>query len=71
MKAVEFKTKLKNNRILIPKKIQKHITTPKNKDVRVIVLMDERAKEKDDFQLLSQEQFLKGYSKTDSVYDQY
>jgi hypothetical protein len=71
MKAVEFKTKLKNNRILIPKKLQKQITTPKNRDVRVIVLMDERAGEKDDFQLLSKEQFLKGYSKADSVYDQY
>lgn len=59
MKAVEFKTKLKNNKIIVPKKFHKQITTPKNKNVRVIVLMEEQAKE----------QFLKGYSKTDSVYD--
>ncbi len=72
MRAVEFKTKLKNNRIEIPKKLHKQVTTSKNKDVRVIVLMDEQdQKGKEDFQLLSTEQFLKGYAKTDSVYDHY
>ena len=72
MKAVEFKTKLKNNRIHIPKKFQKQVTTSKNQDVRVIVLMDEPSKkEKDEFQYLSKEQFLKGYDKSDSVYDRY
>ena len=72
MKAVEFKTKLKNNRIQIPKKLHNQVTTSKNKNVRVIVLMDEPdQKEKDDFQHLSKEQFLKGYAKTDSVYDHY
>jgi protein-tyrosine-phosphatase len=70
MRVVEFKTKLKNNRIQIPKKLHKQVNTSKNKDVRVIVLMDEQ-NQKDDFQLLSKEQFLKGYTKTDSVYDHY
>jgi len=70
MRAVEFKTKLKNNRIQIPKKLHKQVNTSKNKDVRVIVLMDEQ-NQKDDFQFLSREQFLKGYAKTDSVYDHY
>lgn len=64
-----FKTKLKNNTIIIPKKFHKQITTPKNKNVRVIVLMEEQAKGEDEFQLISKEQYLKGYSKTDSVYD--
>ena len=72
MKAVEFKTKLKNNRIQIPKKWHKHVTSSKNKNVRVIVLMDEQSPlEKDDFKNLTKEQFLKGYSKKDSVYDHY
>ena len=72
MKAVEFKTKLKNNRIQIPKKFQKQVTTSKNQDVRVIVLLDEPIqKDEDDFQYLSKAQFLKGYDKSDSVYDRY
>ena len=70
MRAVEFKAKLKNNRIQIPKKLHKQVNKSKNKDVRVIVLMDEQ-NQKEDFQLLSTEQFLKGYAKSDSVYDHY
>lgn len=72
MKAVEFRTKLKNNRIQIPKKLYKQVTTSKNKDVRVIVLMEElNQKEKYDFRELTKAQFLKGNAKTDSVYDNY
>ncbi len=71
MRAVEFRTKLKNNRIDIPKKLQNQVNTSKNQDVRVIVLIEDNGKEKDDFQLLSTEEFLKGYAKTDSVYDHY
>lgn len=72
MKAVEFKTKLKNNRIEIPKKLYKQVTSAKNRDVRVIVLMeDSHQKVKDDFAILAREQFLKGYAKSDSVYDNY
>ncbi len=72
MKAVEFKTKLKNNRIEIPKKLHKQVTTSKNKDVRVILLMDEPSQNgKDDFSTLTREQFLDGYAKSDSVYDDY
>ncbi|MFM9839810.1 MAG: hypothetical protein ACKVOQ_16210 [Cyclobacteriaceae bacterium] len=72
MKAVEFKTKLKNNRIDIPKKLHKQVTLSKNKDVRVIVLIDEPIqKMKDDFIRLTQKQFLKGYAKSDAIYDDY
>lgn len=72
MKAVEFKTKLKNNRIEIPKKLHKQIISSKNSDVRVIVLMDDiNQKIKDDFSTLTHDQFLKGYAKSDSVYDDY
>lgn len=71
MKALEFKTQLKNNRIEIPKNLHKLVNTSKNKDVRVILLMDEPDQnENDDFKNLVREQFLKGYAKTDSIYDQ-
>ncbi len=68
MKAVEFKTRIKNQQILIPSEIQSQLKT--NKDVRVIVLIDEPDAYDDlTFQQTAQEQFLKGYSDSDSVYD--
>jgi hypothetical protein len=68
MKAVEFKAKLKNNRIQIPTKFRKQMTASQNKDVRVIVFIDEPKAERD-FSKLTQEQFLKGYAKSDAIYD--
>lgn len=41
MKALEFKSKIKINRILIPSKIQPELKSNQDKDVRVIVLMDD------------------------------
>ncbi|MBM3435836.1 MAG: hypothetical protein FJY07_06435 [Bacteroidetes bacterium] len=68
MKAVEFKTRIKNHRILIPSEMQSRLET--EKDVRVIVLIDEPDAYDDlTFQQTAQEQFLKGYSDSDSVYD--
>ena len=68
MKAVEFKTRIKNQQILIPSEMQSQLKT--NKDVRVIVLIDEPdAYENLSFQQTAQEQFFKGYSDSDSVYD--
>ena len=46
------------------------MTSSKNKDVRVIVLINE-PKAEEAFSKLSREQFLKGYSKSDSIYDTY
>ncbi len=72
MRALEFKSKIKNNRILIPAKIQTELKVKQDKDVRVIVLVDD-SDIYDDliFQQTTQSQFLKGYADTDSVYDNY
>ncbi|MCK9208858.1 MAG: hypothetical protein M0P66_17240 [Salinivirgaceae bacterium] len=72
MKALEFKSKIKNNQILIPAKIQSELKNKQNKDVRVIVLVDD-SDIYDDliFQQSTQSQFLKGYADSDSVYDNY
>jgi hypothetical protein len=68
MKAVEFKTGIKTQHILIPSEMQAQIKT--NKDVRVIVLIDEPDAYDDlTFQQTAQEQFLNGYSDSDTVYD--
>jgi hypothetical protein len=72
MKALEFKTKIKNNRIQIPLRIQSELKTNQDRDVRVIVLIDDL--EKNDDQIVKQAaaaHFLKGFSETDSIYDNY
>ena len=70
MKALEFKSKIKNNQILIPLKVQSELKT--NKDVRVIVLFDE-SDYPDDliFQDATTNQFLQGYAESDAIYDNY
>lgn len=70
MKALEFKTKIKNNRIQIPLRIQSELETNQDRDVRVIVLIDDSEKIDD---LMIKEaasgHFLQGFADTDSVYD--
>ena len=70
MRALEFKSKIKNNRILIPTKIQSELKNKQDKDVRVIVLVDD-SDVVDDLmvQQTTQTQFLKGYADTDAIYD--
>ncbi len=72
MKALEFKSKIKNNRILIPAKVQSELKSQKEKNVRVIVLVDD-SDVYDDlvFQQTTRDQFLKGYADSDSIYDNY
>ncbi|OFY50679.1 MAG: hypothetical protein A2W85_01615 [Bacteroidetes bacterium GWF2_41_31] len=70
MRALEFKSKIKNNQILVPTKLQSELRTNGEKDVRVIVLVDD-SDIYDDliFQQTTQSQFLKGYADSDSIYD--
>ena len=70
MRAIEFKSKIKNNQISIPVKLQSELKSKQDKDVRVIVLIDD-SETADDFifQQAAQNQFLKGYADSDSVYD--
>jgi hypothetical protein len=70
MRALEFKSKIKNNQILIPTKIQSELKTKRDKNVRVIVLIEDSDIYDDMiFQQTTQSQFLKGYSDSDSIYD--
>ena len=70
MRALEFKSKIKNNQILIPAKIQSELKTKRDKNVRVIVLIEDSDIYDDMiFQQTTQSQFLKGYSDSDSIYD--
>jgi bifunctional DNA-binding transcriptional regulator/antitoxin component of YhaV-PrlF toxin-antitoxin module len=73
MKALEFKSKIKNNRIIIPTGVRSKLMSDANKDVRVIVLIDDPAEDVEELNLkkASASEFLKGYSESDSIYDEY
>lgn len=70
MKAVEFNSRLKNKSIEIPDKLSSEL--PGDKNVRVIILYEEQAdNQENDFKFLAKDQFLAGYSDSDSIYDNY
>ncbi len=70
MKALEFKSTIKNNQILIPVGLQSELESKQDKDVRVILLIED-SNVSDDliFQQTAQNQFLNGYDDSDSIYD--
>jgi hypothetical protein len=72
MRALEFKSKIKNNQIMIPTGIQSELKSNQDRDIRVIVLIDD-SELYDDliFQQSTKSQFLKGYADSDSIYDKY
>lgn len=72
MKALEFKSKIRNNQISIPAKIQSELNLKQDRNVRVIVLIDDVDTSEDlIFKKTTSKQFLKGYSDSDSIYDNY
>lgn len=69
MRALEFKTKIRNNQIQIPVSMQSELQTKKG-DIRVIVLIDDSINDDElVFQDTASTRFLKGYSESDSIYD--
>lgn len=70
MKTVEFKSKIRNNSIAIPKSLQEVLSLFTKKEVRVIVFMDE-AEETEEriFKHTAAKSFLNGYADVDSIYD--
>ena len=72
MKALEFKARIKNNSIQIPLRIQSELKPNQDRDVRVIVLIDDSEKNDD---LIVKEaaaaHFLQGFAESDSIYDNY
>jgi hypothetical protein len=72
MRAIEFKSKLSKNRILIPKKIQSELQDTDEKNVQVILLFDDSEVNLDlDLKKIAAEQFVNGYADSDSIYDNY
>jgi len=70
MRTLEFKTRIKNNQIQIPAGVQSQLRANKDKDVRVILLIDDSDNFEDlAFQETTTAHFLKGYDDSDSIYD--
>jgi hypothetical protein len=70
MRTLEFNTKIKNNQIQIPIDVRSEFKTNNDRDIKVIVLLDE-SDDNDDSLIRKIEtiQFFKGYSDSDSIYD--
>ena len=68
MRAIEFKSKIRENKILIPRKMQSELIAGCQKNVRVVVFVedtdvyDEKA-----YRQVAKSQFLKGYADSDSI----
>jgi len=70
MRAIEFKSKILENKILIPRRMQSSLINGYNKSVRVVVFVeDSDIYDEHLFRKLSKVQFLKGYAESDSIYD--
>jgi len=70
MRAIEFKSKIQENRILIPRRMQPTLITERNKSVRVVVFVeDTEVYDEKIYRQMTKKQFLNGYADTDSIYD--
>jgi hypothetical protein len=70
MKAIEFKSKIRENQIRIPRKILPELIGEAGKSVRVVVFLDDTEVYDDKaYRTMAKDQFLKGYADSDSVYD--
>jgi hypothetical protein len=68
MKAIEFQTRLNRDQtVTLPPEVAAQV--PAGAPVRVLLLYDQSAEEAD-WRRLTMEQFLKGYSEDDAVYDE-
>jgi len=66
MKAIEFKSKIRENRILVLRKMQPELIARHNKSVRI---EDSDVSGEKAYEQMTKSQFLKGYTDSDSIYD--
>jgi len=70
MKAIEFKSKIKENKILIPRRIQSELFVSGDRTVRVVLFVeDSEIYDEKEYRQMTKKQFLKGYADSDSIYD--
>ena len=70
MRAIEFKSKIKDNRILIPRGIRQELISEQDKNVRIVVFVkDSDVYDEKAYRQMTKTQFLKGYADSDAIYD--
>jgi len=67
MRAIEFKSKIRKNQILIPRRNRTDLFVGSDTPVRVIIFVEEP--EEKAYRQMTKSQFLKGYADSDSIYD--
>ena len=67
MRAIEFRSKIRENQILIPRKNRSDLLVGNDTTVRVIIFVEEP--EEKAYRQMTKSQFLKGYADSDSIYD--
>jgi len=70
MKAIEFRSKISDNRILIPRKVRQELIAGQDENVRVVVFVkDSDVYDEKAYRQMTKAQFLQGYADSDAVYD--
>ena len=70
MRAIEFKSKIRDNRILIPRRVRQELITEQDKNVRIVIFVkDNDMYNEKAYRQMTKSQFLKGYADSDAVYD--
>ena len=70
MRAIEFKSKIRDNRILIPRRLRQALITEQDKNVRIVVFVkDSDVYDEKAYRQMTKAQFLKGYADSDTIYD--
>ena len=70
MRAIEFKSKIRDNRILIPHSVRQELYADQGENVRVVVFIkDSDVYDETAYRQAIRAQFLKGYAESDAVYD--
>jgi len=69
MKALEFETTIKDNKIQIPEEIQAELNSSIDHNVRVMIFLEDHDTNEKPFDEMTKSQFLKGYDDSDSIYD--
>jgi hypothetical protein len=70
MRAIEFKSKIRENRILIPRKLQPQFLDRDDKSIRVVIFLEDNdVYDEKVYRQMTKSQFLKGYDNSDAIYD--
>ena len=71
MRAIEFRSTIRENKISIPRSKQSELVSDYAKRVRVVVFMeDAEVYDEKSYRQMAKSQFLKGYAASDSIYDE-